>query len=109
MNLARLTDSELLRHAHNITDALTTTDLEVELIARQVAQADELNDYHGLQDMLEAQEVEEEDLRALCIVLVKFNATTPSALLERADKFYDIATEAGDLFARLASLTQLTT
>lgn len=110
MNLARLTDPELLRHAHNSADNLTT-DLETELQARLVAQTEELDDYHGLQDMLEAQEVEEEDLRALCIVLVKFNATTPGTLrekLERADKFYEIASEAGDIFARLSSLTAQT-
>ena len=40
-------------------------------------------------------------------VLTEFNCDTPATLrekLERADKFYDIASDADDIFTRLADL-----
>jgi len=101
--LSRLTDRELLLHADNHRDPLTSTDVEIEL-ANRFANLVELTE---IDDAITEHGLERGDLRPLLELLNDFNATDLKALrqkLERADKFYDIANDAGDVIARLNTL-----
>lgn len=106
MYLPMLTDEELLTHAEQTMHALTTSDLERELIKRLQARVD-LGDDERIAVLDDVDADDADDLRAMFDVLTEFNCDTPAALhekLERADKFYDIATDADDIFTRLANL-----
>ncbi len=102
-NLSRLSDRELLLHADNRRDPLTSTDVEIELANRfadllGLTEIDDAITEHGL---------ERDDLRPLLELLNDHSATDLKVLrqkLERADKFYDIAQDAGDVIARLNTL-----
>lgn len=106
--LNRLTNTELLSFVHAGFNALTTTDLEREVAERLQAFVDAENDLAPLLKDLEDKDLEPADLVAL---LDEFSCTDLKTLrekLERADKWYAIAEEAGDLFQRLQDLTKTT-
>lgn len=111
MYLAMLTDDELLVHAEQTMDALTTSDLERELIKRLQARTEEGADNTSLVDALDEAGIEDEDLPKIVKVLDEFCVTDASHLrqkLERADKFYNIAQDAGDVIDRMADLVKAT-
>lgn len=101
--LSRLTHRELLLHADNARDPLTSTDIEIELANRFA----DLLELIELDDVLTDLGIERKDLRPLLELLNDHSATDLASLrqkLERADKFYDIANDAGDVIARLNTL-----
>jgi ABC-type transporter Mla subunit MlaD len=101
--LSRLSHRELLLHADNQRDPLTSTDVEIEL-ANRFADLIELIE---IDDALTEHGLERKDLRPLLELLNDFSATDLAALrqkLERADTFYDIAHDAGDVIARINTL-----
>ena len=108
MHLSRLSDAELVRYAEAVRDPLTTTDLEIELCQR-LAQADDLAPLRDLADALGLETPD--DFQALKEVMADFGIDSPATLrakLERADKFYDIASDAGDVISRLNDLINTT-
>lgn len=108
MYLPSLSDAELVRHAEAVRDPLTTTDLEIELCNR-LADTDDLE---ALRDLADALGLETpDDFQALKEVMTDFDIDSPAALrskLERSDKFYDIASDAGDVISRLNDLINAT-
>lgn len=108
MYLPSLSDAELVRHAEAVRDPLTTTDLEIELCNR-LADTDDLE---ALRDLADALGLETpDDFQALKEVMTDFGIDNPAALrskLERSDKFYDIASDAGDVISRLNDLINAT-
>lgn len=108
MYLPSLSDAELVRHAEAVRDPLTTTDLEIELCNR-LADTDDLE---ALRDLADALGLETpDDFQALKEVMADFHIDSPADLrskLERSDKFYDIASDAGDVISRLNDLINAT-
>lgn len=108
MYLPSLSDVELVRHAEAVRDPLTTTDLEIELCNRL---ADAL-DLEALRDLADALDLETpDDFQELKEVMADFQIDSPADLrskLERSDKFYDIASDAGDVISRLNDLINST-
>ena len=90
-SLSRLSDRELLLHADNTRDPLTTSDIEIELTTR----------------FAHLVGIDVADVPAIVELLNDHNATELAVLrekLERADKFYDIAQDAGDVIDRINTL-----
>jgi len=108
MYLPSLSDAELVRHAEAVRDPLTTTDLEIELCNRLT----DTDDLEALRDLADALGLETpDDFQALKEVMADFYIDSPAALrskLERSDKFYDIASDAGDVISRLNDLINAT-
>ena len=108
MYLPSLSDAELVRHAEAVRDPLTTTDLEIELCNR-LARTDDLE---ALRDLADALDLEmPDDFQELKEVMADFHIDSPADLrskLERSDKFYDIASDAGDVISRLNDLINST-
>jgi hypothetical protein len=105
--LSRLTDRELLLHADNARDPLTTTDIEIELATR----FERLVGLAEIEDAVKNVGIDVADVPAIVEALDDHNATELKVLrqkLERADKFYDIANDAGDVIARLNTLASET-
>lgn len=119
MYLPNLSDAELCVHVDATVDAMTSTDVERELLKRLEARvaADSL----PVTQIAEEFDIDPEALRALCeshpgdmadftAILAKLNdydIHTVAQLeeqIERSRKFYDIANDAGDALARLAAL-----
>lgn len=111
MYLPMLSDKELITHAEQTTDPIVTSDLERELLKRLDRRLDEELDDTPLCNALDEAGVDRDDLPEIIKVLDEFCVTDASHLrqkLERADKFYDIASEAGDVIERLAGLVKET-
>jgi hypothetical protein len=117
--MASMDDEHLLAAALAELDPLTSTALETELLAR----FERLLEHKPFIDLVEEHEINTDELDALgqalgagvgigeltttIGVLEEFNATDTATLrqkLERADKFYDIANDTGDVIARLNDL-----
>lgn len=112
MYLPALSDRELLAHFHATCDPLTTTDLEAE-IARRFEARVELDAFHDAMDAIAdecgietAQQAQ--DFRELLSDHYIHDISTLRTKLERADTFYDIATDAGDIVFRLNTLINAT-
>ena len=102
-SLSRLSDRELLLHADNNRDPLTATDIEIEL-ANRFAHLVELSE---IEDAVKNVGIDVTDVPAIVELLNDHNATDLKVLrekLSRADAFYDIANDAGDVIARLNTL-----
>ena len=119
MYLPSLSDAELVTHADATLDAMTSTELERELIKRLEARvsavtlpliqiAEEFDiDPEALRDLCEAHPGDMADCTALLAKLSDYDIHTADQLeeqIERSRKFYDIANDAGDALARLAAL-----
>lgn len=101
--LSNLTDRELLLHADNARDSLTTTDIEIELTTRFA----HLVGLTEIEDAVKNVGIDVADVPAIVELLNDHNATELKVLrekLERADKFYDIAQDAGDVIDRINAL-----
>ncbi len=112
LTLSRLTNEELLRIATAEVDSLTSTPLEVELLKRFGDLLDIANEHDQITSTVDNSGGDPDDLAELVKVLEEFSCLDPKGLrqkLERSDKFYDIATEAGDVVHRLAQLINATT
>jgi hypothetical protein len=109
--LSGLTDAELLRHAWAQRDPITSTELEGELLRRLAGAAQQIDDLASVTEAIEKSDFALDEMRELFAVLEECNANDLKTLrqkLERADKWYGIAEEAGDLFQRLTDLTNTT-
>ena len=101
--LSLLTDRELLLHADNARDPLTTTDIEIELTTRFA----HLVGLAEIEDAVKDVGIDVADVPAIVELLNDHNATELAVLrqkLERADKFSDIAQDAGDVIDRINAL-----
>lgn len=110
-SLSHLTDDELLRHVENTRDPLTTTDAELELAKRFAALLDNPPLPADLQDAIDDTGVSAEHLVEIVKVLDEQYAEEPAVLkqkLQRANDFYDIANDAGDVITRLSTLVSTT-
>lgn len=111
MNLRNLTDEELLRHAEAQFDPLTGTELDGELRRRTATLLDEADQLVPVRKWLDDRDMQPAELMDLLHLMNEFHADTAKTLrakLEHADRWYDIAEEAGDLFQRLQDLTTTT-
>lgn len=116
-------DEHLLVSARAEIDPLTSTALELELLDR----FERLLEHRKVVALVEEYEINHDEIEALgkalgagvgiadmtatMALLEEFYATEPGTLrtkLERADKFYDIANDAGDVFTRLSDLVDNT-
>lgn len=120
MNLSRfrtLTDAEFLRVARDAQDPLTSTEIQDELLIRFEKIVEDGNEFEqiktrladtgtyidteaGIDGLIELLHVANEHYCGEAVVL--------KTKLQRADDFYDIVAEAGDLFKRLADLAATT-
>jgi hypothetical protein len=108
---------------HSELDPLTSTAAEVELLTRFEALLDQEDP--GFREVVDDYEIDCNDLKAVCEshpsslkemaellqVLNDDDIHTPDQLrakLQRADQFFDIATDAGDVLSRLADLAKNT-
>lgn len=119
--LSRLSDHELLRHARNEFDSLTSTNLERELARRLDDALDGLNDAEEwvdladgfgvsaaeVQEVLESHPGDAKTLTRLLSILSDHDINDPDQLkelIEVVQKFNAIAQDSGDIFDRLQSL-----
>lgn len=110
-SLSHLTDDELLRHVENERDALTTTDAEIELAGRFADLVDSPPLPDDLQAAIDDTAVSADHLVEIIKIIDEFSAEEPKVLrekLKRANDFYDIATDAGDVIERLSTLVSTT-
>lgn len=102
MNLRILSDQELANLAYSEADSMTGTAMEAELLRRFEAALEYKDRYEKLD-----QNYSSEFFDGLAAVLDAHYIDNLSDLrqkLERADKFYDVASDAGDVVQRLANL-----
>lgn len=112
MRYDKLSVDELVRYAHLELNALTTTPLEQELVARLEAVAAEAAENADLVGYLRDTDRTVKDALALLKLCDERGAESVKALtdkLDRADRWFDAASEAGDIFARLETLRAATT
>jgi hypothetical protein len=116
-------DDHLVMALRAEIDPLTSTAAEIILLDRFETLLDEKNpaldavfaDYEieaeGLQAVCESHPASLKEMAELLQVLSDDDIHTPDQLrakLERSDKFFDIATDAGDVLSRLADLAKTT-
>ena len=110
-SLHHLTDDELVNHADNQSE-MVTTELETELAERFSKLLDEKAERDELFNTASEKGFETGHLVRFIEVLADFNCEDIKSLrekLERADKFYDIAADLqGDAIHRLNTLIQAT-
>lgn len=124
MELRLLSNEELIRKAHTEINHITSTPLEIELIRR----LEELTEWQPVLDVMQQHYDSVKDCADFDDVLTNLDtlsniAAMPELLavfeehnvddikvlrekLERADKFYDLAQEAGEAFTMLAKLAE---
>ena len=109
--LPSLNDEELMRHAQTQFDVLSSTPLEVELLGRLGRLTAEVEELQRVAAVVETNNLDADQITEMFELLDEFNAADPKSLrqkLKRADAWYDLADEAGDLFSRLTALQQAT-
>lgn len=107
MYLPQLTDRELLTHFIATRDSLTTTDLESAMAERFESLLVAQEEREPIDTALDEHGIDDERLAEILKLLDEHYAFNPSVLaekLERADKFYDVARDAGDVIHRLQDL-----
>lgn len=119
--LNNLSDEELLRHFHAQHDPLTSTPITDELAKRFEALVDRLSQHDALISLAEEYELKAEEVRDLVMshpeslatmtkLLAKLNdndihrVEQLTKLIEFADKFRSLASDAGDVFTKLNEL-----
>lgn len=110
-SLSHLTDEELLRHVENERGPLTSTDAEIELVERFTNLLEGPPLPEDLQKALDDTGIEVVDLTEIVTILDEFSAGDAKILrekLKRANDFYDIASDAGDVIERLNTLVSST-
>lgn len=103
-----LTDDEFLRVVHNEP---TIDDVDVEVRQRYERLLSDLGTLRDIESNCDDLGIDIKSVCELLGVADKFHCARPSELrekLERADKFYDLAQEAGDTFKQLADLAATT-
>jgi hypothetical protein len=110
-NYRHLTDAEFLRVAEDAQDPLTATDVQTELLERFERALTDLETLRDIEANCEELGIDVKEMLELLGVADEFHCTDFDSLrakLQRADKFYDIAEEAGDAFKQLAELAATT-
>lgn len=121
--MASMGDQHLIAALRAEIDPLTSTSIEIELLNR----FEKVLQHSSIIDLVEEHEINDSEIAALgealaigvgianlsatVALLDEFSATEPGTLrdkLERADKFYNIAGDAGDVIARLNDLINST-
>jgi hypothetical protein len=105
--MAAMDDRHLLSAADAETDSLTSTSLERELIKRLDRLLEERDQYAPVIAKVEDRNITAEQMDEIFAAMDEFNCDDHidlRAKLERADKFYDIASDAGDVIERLSTL-----
>lgn len=119
--LNNLSDDELLRHFHAQHDPLTSTPITDELAKRFEALVDRLSQHDALISLAEEYELKVEEVKdlieshpetidVLTKLLAKLNdrdihqVEQLTKLIEFADKFRSLASDAGDVFTKLNEL-----
>lgn len=106
-----LTDIEFLNIATVDIDPMVSTELEQELLHRftqaAVKEAEQLNTLLEDFELTDIKKLEAV-LKAVNEFVGDMSESTLREKLERADSFYDLAQEAGDIFARLNELAKKT-
>lgn len=103
-----LTDEEFLRVVHNEP---AIDDVDVEVRARYERLISDLDTLRDIESNCEELGIDIESVCELLGIASKHHCTSASELrekLERSDKFYDLADEAGDTFKKLADLAATT-
>lgn len=109
MYLPMLSDDELLAHYASTVDDLTTTAMERELYARFSARLEQEDDPAQMALVDAGWHESPVELAAMFKTLDEYSIG-PEDLnllrekLERSNKFYEIAADAGDIFQRLQAL-----
>lgn len=114
--MTAMSDAQLVAAMHAEFDPLFATDKEAQLLAR----LESMLPHADLIALNEEAEIDTDDLKSvlehsldfptiaqILDVLAEYSIETPGALrekLERANKFYDIASDAGDVIYRLSDL-----
>jgi hypothetical protein len=109
--MAAMDDKHLVSAADAEIDSFTSTALERELIKRLERLLDERDDYTPIVALLDEYEYETDDVKEIFTAMEEFGCDDHIDLrtkLERADKFYDIASDAGDVIERLSNLVNNT-
>jgi len=110
-HLTSLTNEELLAHGYTQFNTITGTDLEAELLRRFGHLIDEVEELDNVVEVLDRHNLASAELTTMFELLDEFSVTDPKSLrqkLERADQWYELADEAGDLFSRLVGLQKST-
>lgn len=105
---SHLTDDEFLRV---VQTEPTIDDVDVEVRARYGRLLSDLDTLRDIESNCEELGIDVSSVCELLGVADKHHCASPSELrekLERADKFYDLADEAGDTFKKLADLAATT-
>ena len=92
-------------------DPMTSTAIEDELLERFERLVAERKAAEPLEDAIENSEIVADDVPEMLKVAAEFYCATPADLrakLERADKFYHIAEDTGDVISRLNDLVNST-
>lgn len=109
--MASMDDDHLVAALLSELDPMTSTAAEQELLSRLEGLLDQKREVKPLDDALATSEVLPEEIPAVLSTMSEFScydAGDLRAKLERADKFYSIAQEAGDAFSRLNDLVNNT-
>lgn len=104
-------DRHLVSALYAELDPLASTAAEAELLHRLEMLLDELADRTPLENAMAEASLEYKDIPPILETMVEFSCYDAKDLrqkLERADKFYDIAQEAGDVIDQLNTLIQST-
>ena len=105
--MASMSHDHLLSAVEAELDPMTTTDIERELVKR----LDAFQQYVPLIKALDDAGLDAGDMQDIAEAMADHYCHTPADLrakLERADKFYDIAAEAGDVISRINDLINQT-
>lgn len=114
---ASLTDAEFLREAQHAQDPMTATEIQTELLHRFERVTELIAQFVEVESLLVECSIEIDrpesvaELAEVLQVLAEhhcYDSARLRAKLERADSFYDIAQEAGDVFDQLAELARNT-
>lgn len=105
--MASMSDDHLLSAIDAELDPMTSTDLEREL-AKRFAESLE---WQPLIEAIDKAGLERADMQVIAETMADFNCDTTDQLrakLERSDRFYDIASKAGDVISNLNDLVKQT-
>lgn len=108
---SHLSDWELIQTIDVQTDALTTTDIERELLSRFIRVTEDNARMTLIEALLETVGGDAEELVKVIEILEDRGCLDSLSLadkLKRADDFYDIAAEGSDIFQQLADLAKHT-
>jgi len=109
--MANMDDDYLVAALHAEANAMTSTDIECELLARFENLLAERAEREPLEAAVDSAEIDTAEVPKILEALAEFNCWSESDVrqkLERADKFYGIANDSGDVISRMNDLINST-